>query len=150
MPIQRYDCKATLTDQQVLDFCRNGFLILEGVVSEAINQRVTDYLDVNPSDEPVEILDQGWFVDAVIKNPQAAGAVRSLLGKDFQLPYVISNHRIHCPGPAQQWHPDAGSVHTPRLDYLQVFYYPGGATKEMGPTELIPGSHLSRARNAFS
>ena len=61
----------------------------------------------------------------------------------------MSSHRIQCPGPPQPWHPDAGSVSAPRLDYLQVFYYPSGATREMGPTELIPGSHLSQARNAF-
>ena len=29
-----YDCPATLTDTQVLDFCKNGYLLLEGVVSE--------------------------------------------------------------------------------------------------------------------
>ena len=30
----KYDCKPTLTDRQMMDFCRNGYLILEGVVSD--------------------------------------------------------------------------------------------------------------------
>lgn len=149
MVLERYDCEPTLTDQQVLDFCRNGFLILEDVVPDAVNDRVISFMDDHESAEPVEILEEGWFVDAVVKNPAGAGAVRSLLGKDFLLPNLISSHRVHCPAPGQNWHPDAGSIATPRLDYLQVFYYPDGATREMGPTEVIPGSHFSKARNAF-
>jgi len=149
MQTEKYDCKPTLTDQQVLDFCRYGFIILEGVVNNTVNQRVSKYLDTRNSEELVDILEEEWFVDAVIKNSEAAGAVRSLLGKEFLLPRVISSHQVHCPAPAQPWHPDAGSIFTHRLDCLQVFYYPLGATKEMGPTELLPGSHLTRARNAF-
>ena len=38
---------------------------------------------------------------------------------------------------------------THRLDYLQVFYYPSGATKEMGPTDIVPGTHMSAARGAM-
>ena len=143
---EKYDCKPTLTDQQVMEFCRNGFLVLEEAVPDAVNRRVIDFLDDHTSAEPLEILEEDWFADAVIKNPQAAGAVRSLLGKDFMLPNLISSHRVHCPAPAQSLHPDGGSIVTPRLDYLQVFYYPDGVTKEMGPTEILPGSHFSKAR----
>ena len=146
---QKYDCPPTLTDRQVLDFCRNGYLMLEGVVSDEVNRRAVEFMKDDDVEEPVEILEEDWFMDEVIKNPQGAGAVRSLLGKDFLLPIIVSSHRVHCPSPAQPWHPDAGSIFTTRLDYLQVFYYPNGATREMGPTELIPGSHLSQARNAF-
>ena len=144
-----YDCEPTLTDEEVIDFCRKGFLVLKAVVPDAVNERVVAFLNEYPSGEPVEILGEDWFVDAVIKNPQAAGAVRSLLGADFKLPGIISNHRVHCPGPGQGWHPDAGSVITPRLDYLQVFYYPDGAAREMGPTEVIPGSHFHKASGAY-
>ena len=35
-----------------------------------------------------------WFVDAVLLCPEVVGAVRSLLGKDFGLPVLISNHRM--------------------------------------------------------
>jgi hypothetical protein len=132
-----------------MDFCKNGYMVLEGVVPDEVNRKVIDFLDVHTSGEPVAILDEEWFVDAVIKNPEAAGAARSLLGKDVKLPGIISNHRVHLPQPAQTWHPDAGSIMTPRLDYLQVFYYPDGATREMGPTEVIPGSHLRRGNDAY-
>ena len=92
-----FDCPPTLTDQEVLEFCKNGYLILKAVVPDEINRRTLGFLDEHPSNEPMEILNEDWFVDAVIKNPQAAGAVRSLLGPNFELPRLISNHRVKCP-----------------------------------------------------
>ncbi|HLL78622.1 MAG TPA: phytanoyl-CoA dioxygenase family protein, partial [Ktedonobacteraceae bacterium] len=97
--------------------------------------------------EPTRIMEHEWFVEGVLKNPQAAGAVRSLLGRDFTLPVVISNHRGSLPWPhAQSWHRDGGSLYTPRLDYLQVFYWPEACTDDMGPTEVLPGSHFLRTK----
>ena len=97
--MRTYDCAPTLTDSQVLDFCRAGFLMLEGVVPDEINTRAFDYLDEHPEHTPLQILEEDWFVDNVILNPEAAGAIRSVLGKDFALtmPYM-ANHRVQCPG----------------------------------------------------
>ena len=146
---ETYDCKPTLKDQQVVDLCRNGYLMLDGVVPGEVNRRVVEFLDKHDGPEPIEILKEDWFVDAVIKNPRGAGAVRSLLGKDFALPTQVANHRVHCPKPATNWHQDAGSMITPRLDYLQVFYYPQAVTREMGPTEILPGSHLHQRSGGY-
>ena len=137
-----HDCAPTLDDGDVLDFCKKGILMLEGVVDDDVNRRTNDYLDEHDGEQPTEILSEDWFVDAVIKNPQAAGAIRSLLGKDFGLPIGMANHRVETPGPAQDWHVDGGSKYGPRLDYLQVFYLPLGCSRELGPTELLPGSHF--------
>ena len=57
---EKHDCKATLDDQQVMDFCRNGYLKLEGVVPDKINTRVIDFLDTHDSAEPSEILAEDW------------------------------------------------------------------------------------------
>ena len=141
---ESYDCRPTLNDRQMVEFCRNGYVMLEGVVPDEVNRRAVEFLDEHDSPEPSEILEQDWFVDGVIKNPAGAGAVRSLLGKDFTLPAMMANHRVTCPAPALNWHQDGGSILTPRLDYLQVFYYPEAATRELGPTEILPGSHLYR------
>ena len=150
--MRMYDCEPTLNDRQVMDFCRNGYLVLPAVVDDEVNRRTVEFM-AEPEHaramEPVDILEQDWFDQGVIKNPAAAGAVRSLLGRDFLLPNMISSHRTVGPTPPQNWHPDAGSIITHRLDYLQVFYYPSGAAKEMGPTEIVPGTHLSPARSAM-
>jgi hypothetical protein len=137
-----YDCEPTLTDTQVLSFCKNGFLMMEGVVPDEINRRTCEFLEAHPQNAPREILEEDWFVDSVILNPQAAGAVRSLLGANFALPIGMANHRIQCPLPAQNWHRDGGSRYGSELNHLQVFYYPQDAPVEMGPTEVLPGSHF--------
>ena len=109
--LTKYDCGPTLNDQQVMDFCRNGYLVLAAVVPEEVNRRTVEFMAEHPdSPEPVEILKEHWFDRGVIKNPQAAGAVRSLLGRDFLLPNLISSHRTVGPTPAQSLHPDAGSI----------------------------------------
>jgi hypothetical protein len=139
--VPTHDCPPTLNDSQVLEFCKKGFLMLDGVVSPAVNQRTLEYLEAHPQPEPTELLQEDWFIQNVLLQPQVAGAVRSLLGPNFCSPNLISNHRVQCPAPAQQWHRDGGSQQTPALNYLQVFYYPQACRPEAGPTELLPGSH---------
>ncbi|MBI4531399.1 MAG: phytanoyl-CoA dioxygenase family protein [Candidatus Latescibacteria bacterium] len=145
---ETYDCPPTLTDQQMIDFCRNGFMIFPGVVPDEINRQVVDYLDkVDSTYEPTPMMTHDWFVEGVLKNPQAAGAVRSLLGRNFTLPVIISNHRGQLPSPhSGGWHRDGGSIYTPALEYLQVFYLPEECTDDMGPTEVLPGSHFMRIK----
>ena len=147
--MRTYDCEPPLNDTQVLEFCKNGFLMLEGIVPAEINQRVNAYLETHTGPEPTGILLEDWFAENVIKQPLAAGAVRSLLGPNFGLPKLMSNHRVQTPAGAQQWHRDGGSQQSPRLNYLQVFYYPQECRLESGPTELLPGSHHIYNRSKY-
>ena len=139
-----YDCPPSMDEFGVIDFCKNGFLLFPGVVPEEINERTIEFIETNPGPvdyEPSHILDEDWFVENVICQPAAAGAVRCLLGRDFGLPILMSSHKVECPQPAQEWHRDGGSRWGPQVNYLQVFYYPQETPAEMGPTELLPGSH---------
>ena len=177
-----YDCEPTMSDTQVMEFCRQGFLVLEGIVPPEIDSKTLESLDAyyatQPEDLPdrtasipSDLLAESWFMDHVILHPQVTGVVRSLLGKNFALPTSLSNHRVRCPMPAvvpgrqDYWHRDgAGGVgwslddnlvpELERVDFgsvdsrggaqncLQVFYYPQDVGLELGPTELVPGSHL--------
>lgn len=136
-----YDCAPTLNDTQVLEFCKLGYVMLEGVVPAEINARTLEYVNAHPEGEPTAILHEEWFHTNVIVNPAVAGAVRSLLGPHFGLPSLMSNHRVQCPAGAQQWHRDGGSQFSPAVNYLQVFYLPQACGVENGPTEVLPGSH---------
>ena len=158
--METYDCKPTLNDSEVLEVCRNGFLMLEGVVPDKINKKTIEYVNSYSNEgqyvpssvqrdkfagnagQPVGLLNEDWFVENILLNPQAAGAVRSLLGKNFGLPNLIGNHRTETPLPAQEWHVDGGSIYGPEVNYLQVFYYPQACPRDLGPTELLPGSHF--------
>jgi hypothetical protein len=138
-----FQCAPSLTDRGVIDFARQGFLMLERVVPESCNRRVKAYLDAHDSPEPSGILQEPWFIDEVILQPQVVGAVRSLLGQDFGLPVLMSNHRRRGPiAAAFGWHVDGGSLWRPEIQDLQVFYYPQDTPEELGPTHLLPGSHL--------
>ena len=158
-----FDCEPTLTDTQVLQFCRDGYLCLQGVVPDEINQRTCDYLNgdlpINPcfipkgithadlermrdTHEPSSILLEDWYIEHVLLNRELAGALRSLLGQNVGLPVLVSNHRVECPMPAQGWHQDADHVFGPEINFLEVFYFPQDTPLEMGPTELLPGSHI--------
>ena len=158
--MENYDCKPTLNDSEVLEVCKNGFLMLEGVVPDKINKKTIEYVNSYSNEgqyvpssvqrdkfagnagQPVALLNEDWFVENILLNPQAAGAVRSLLGKNFGLPNLIGNHRTETPLPAQEWHVDGGSIYGPEVNYLQVFYYPQACPRDLGPTELLPGSHF--------
>lgn len=140
--MRTHDCPATLTDTEVLEFCKQGYLMLPGVVAEETNQRTLEYLRAHTSHEPTEIIEVDWFRDEVLLNPAVAGAVRSLLGPNFALPNLMSSHRMETPAPSQNWHRDGGSAYTHELHYLQVFYLPQACTDAMGPTEVLPGSHF--------
>ena len=133
------NCEPTLNDTQVVEFCKRGFLMLQGVVPDEINRRASEFIETHGH---VPIRQEDWFVDNVLLNPQAAGVVRSLLGENFGLPIGVANHRVECPAPAQNWHRDGGSRYGPELNHLQVFYYPQDTPMEFGPTEVLPGSHF--------
>ena len=149
-----HNCDPTLTDSQVLDFCKTGFLMFKGVVPDEVNRQALEYLSrPNTPQEPTAMLDEEWFVQHVMCNPAAAGAVRSLLGANFHLPILISNHRLQGPKPAQPWHVDGNFKFGPEVNYLQVFYLPQDTPPETGPTIVVPGSHLvknvTRARRHY-
>ena len=113
------DCKPTLTDSQVLDFCRNGYLYLEGVVDDEVNLKATDYCNAEEHYEPSGILQEDWFIEGVILNEQASGAIRSLLGANFHLPVLMNNHRTKgLLDGFSGWHVDGNSMFAPAVNYL--------------------------------
>ena len=63
----------------------------------------------------------------------------------------MSNHRVrgpYCFEPGD-WHIDGNFKHGYELPGLQVFYYPQDTTPEMGPTDLVPGSHHIRMKRRY-
>ena len=143
--MKTFDCAATLTDTEVLEFCKTGILVLEGVIPEETNQRVRDYYgdgDAIPQ-KTSNILHESWFIDNVVLNPQVTGTVRSLLGKDFVLPNQLAVHRNKAPKIGQRWHRDGNQPRfSAELSQLQVMYVPQDVSPDMGPTEILPGSHF--------
>ena len=151
--MKTFDCPPTLTDRQVIDFCRQGYLKLEAAVPADVTRRILDYLrDMDPEDyhQPNGLLDEDWFVEGLVLNPQTTGAERSLMGTHFGLPPLMASHPGRCPeANPLGWHVDGGNMHTFALNYLQVFCIPQDTTVDMGPTELVPGSHFLLGQSAL-
>ena len=161
-----FDCAPSLTDRQVLEFCKTGFLLLEGIVDDDTNAKVRAFLDgdLPPSPthvpegliesdiiemattpEPHSIILEQWFVTGMLLNDSLTGAIRSLLGPHAGLPVRMANHRVNCPDKSLSWHHDSDHVYGPETNYVEVFYFPQNTPTEMGPTEMMPGSHIGRA-----
>ena len=64
------------------------------------------------------------------------------MGRNPTLPTWMYNHQARSPQPAQGWHRDGCSRYGHALNHLQVFYYPQDTPLELGPTEVLPGSHF--------
>lgn len=149
-PARRADdaTQPTLTDSQVLEFCRTGIHTLESVIEDSTNGWVFDYIEKRgyPRDalsaNVNALLGERRFIEEVLLHPQVSGAVRSLLGSQYQLPDWIADHRLEGPMESRPWHVDSGSLFERRLQLLQIFYYPQEVTPEQGPTLFLPGSHL--------
>ena len=70
------------------------------------------------------------------------------MGPDVGLPVLVSHHRSECPQPAQGWHQDADRIFGPELNFVEVFYFPQDTPVELGPTELVPGTHIGPSSRA--
>jgi hypothetical protein len=153
-----FDCAPTLTDSQVLEFCRSGVLLLPAAVPDEVNALTRDYLDgtlpadpaympagmteddvarIRRSSEPSTILLERWFIEGVLLLPRLAGVLRSLLGPQVGLPVSVGHHGGSQPAQQpQQWHQDGNCSFGPELNFVEVFYFPQDTPQEVGPTEV--------------
>jgi hypothetical protein len=127
-----------MTDREVARFVNLGYLILEGVVPDAVNREIYGF--IQSGREGGQNLFQSGLIDYVTLNPECLGVVRSLLGEGFEVP---ANYHVHHTGPGTLcWHSDGISDRRCQLHSLQNYYFPQEVRTDMGPTVILPGSHL--------
>ncbi len=161
-----------LTTAQMAHFAARGFLRLESCVPEEINQQfLADIGKASPEPDSVighygrimqnsvvPLVDagtplasaypEGSALNRLIKLPEVAGAIESLVGLDA----IFDHHFLHitfppdyhdpaAPPQAQPTHQD--STIDPRLTFdIQLFYFPHEVTRAMGGTRFLPGSQF--------
>ncbi len=143
-----------LTDDQMAAFVINGYHILKPDLRTGLNQEIYDALDAmstNPGDGVLEAVPQ---LNQVWNSPEMVGALTSLLGPDYEMFPHRHCHR-NAPGtPSQQIHQDnlndlridGGQIRQPdRIDLILAMYYPQDVTSNMGPTLILPGTHVLQA-----
>ena len=165
LPAQPADPR--LTTDQVASFVANGFLRLEAVVPDDINEQAMTELPQlfnewlaqligTPRDESRPSMTQrsgtsmslAYSGDSAIGRmlavPEIAGAVASLVGTAA----VFDHHFAHLKPPhdpsAQLLHCDAIVDPNTAFD-IQLFWYPHDVAPGAGGTRFVPGSHLRRA-----
>lgn len=145
MPV--LDKEYQLTARQMAEFVSLGYLMLPEVVPNALNQAVHHDLQSYHGAGG-----RFWFenphIREVFELPVVKGALQSLVG-----PEPIYDHSaVHVVGPshsqAQSYHADS-IIDTRPLGFdVQAFYFCHDTPDEMGPTLILPGSHLRRVNTS--
>ncbi|MFI7702619.1 phytanoyl-CoA dioxygenase family protein [Nonomuraea sp. NPDC049480] len=142
-----------LTSVEVARFVATGYLRLDGVVPDELNDQAIDVLEAGipavPYGTPLkEAFPEGSFARRLVESPAVDGALRSLVGPDP----TVDHHAVHVREPrggeAQPLHADA--IIDTRMDAfdVQLMYYPREVTADMGGTLVVPGSHLRRTNES--
>lgn len=141
--------KQLLTSVQVARFVAQGFLRLDGVVPQEINDRAVASLpagipEVPYGTPPAKAFPQDTFIHDLLSLPVVSGALESLVGPGP----TVDHHAVHVREPhegvAQALHGDAIIDVRPDAFDVQLMYYPHEVTPDMGGTLSVPGSHLRR------
>ncbi len=146
----------TSTDHRLraLDMARfvaDGFVECGDLVPPELNEHVHRDALAYPKNrgydpnKPREFWEYSAAVREVFDLPAVRGVAESLLGPD-----PVHDHSfLHTVAPgkreAQRWHVDSSlAVDHPRQFDILVCYFPHDAPAEMGPTLVLPGSHVRR------
>jgi len=127
----------TMTDDDVMEFVANGYVVFEGIVDDTYNRTCADV----PAGRADTLAQDPDFIREVLLHPQAAGAVRSLLGENFRVPTGAHHHLFSEHFVGQAWHSDGLSGSGCEINEVQCYYYPRDVALEDGPTIILPGSH---------
>ncbi|MCX6379253.1 MAG: HEAT repeat domain-containing protein [Armatimonadetes bacterium] len=154
-----------LSDEEVSRFITDGYLILDCGLPETLHARIYERLqwvfgkEGNPGNNILPAVPE---FQQVLDSPRIQGALMSVLGSD----YILHPHRfVHNNEPGKRteegeligngsqtfigWHQDDHSPlsrprhHYPR--YAMILYYPQDTFDHVGPTQLIPATHLHRS-----
>jgi hypothetical protein len=135
-----------LTASQMADFAANGYIKLEGLVPQELNEAA--YAEQQKYDGHGG---QYWFQSKVIQEifglPQVKGVIQSFVGQypvyDHSFMHIVK--AMHLKG--QDYHADS-VVDTRPFGYdIQAFYFSHDAPAIMGPTLVLPGSHMRKVSN---
>jgi ectoine hydroxylase-related dioxygenase (phytanoyl-CoA dioxygenase family) len=132
-----------LTASQMAQFVTNGFLMVEKLVPAGLNEAV--YQDeIALATAGFKFWQNSENIRAVFDLPQVKGIVQGLVGNnpvyDHSFLHVVKAKHLQ----AQNWHADSVIDLRPFAFDIQAFYFSHDTPREMGPTLVLPGSHLRR------
>ena len=149
-----------LTADQVRQFLADGYLTLRPSLPHELHESIRRRLDEsvpdrkgNPGNNILPLVPE---MRHVLKSPEVHGALQTLLGPDYlEHPHRFCHveERQAAPGIdraaklAANCHQDSYTpLARPRhhhLRYARIMYYPQDTPEPLGPTHVIPGTHLN-------
>jgi hypothetical protein len=138
----KVDPKHLLTAEQMARFVCDGFIAFPGFVPAELNARVH-------ADQEAGIghWDKSSAIREVFEWAPVKGILQSLVGEhpvyDHSALHVVRAGQKE----AQIWHADSILDARPLAFDIQAMYFSHDAPPEMGPTLILPGSHLRRVSN---
>ncbi|GHO83694.1 phytanoyl-CoA dioxygenase family protein [Dictyobacter formicarum] len=136
-----------LTAEQMARFVTDGFLIVEDIVPQDLNTAVLE-AEKNWDGPGYNFWHQTEVLRQVFEEPQVKGAIQSFVGVnpvyDHSFLHIVRAHHLK----AQEWHADSIIDVRPYAFDVQAFYFAHDAPVEMGPTLVLPGSHLRKTNTA--
>ncbi len=154
-----------LTDDEMRRFITDGYLVLDSGIDADVHGAIYRKLqwilheEGNPGNNILPTVPE---MQQVLASSRVRGALSSVLGPE----YILHPHRyVHNNEPGEQtaegarmgkgshsfigWHQDSHSPLSRRrhhaLRYAMILYYPQNTSFSMGPTQLIPATHLNRS-----
>jgi hypothetical protein len=140
-----------LSDQQIQQFIRDGYLLVRADGCEPLHAHIRQKVDRVFEEEGNvgnNLLPRVPEIRQVLADPAIHGALTSLLGPG----YILNPHRHGHNNPpgskGQTWHKDCyvrdHNIRHPRFRWILALYYPQDVTEEMGPTGILPRWHNYR------
>ena len=134
-----------LSDNEVGAFIANGYHLVEPEFPEGFNESICEAIRNLDGNQGNGILNAVPLLNDVYEHPAVRGALSSILGED----YSMNGHRhLHTNPPgskSQGWHQDGTNVRHHQVWTVLGMYYPHDVTPEMGPTVIMPGTHMRNA-----
>lgn len=135
-----------LTADQMATFVTQGFLQLDAVVPADRNAQVATDQRADPR-AGYAFWSKSAAVRAAFDVPAVAGALTSLVGPtaeyDHSYLHMVPAHHEK----AQNWHVDSMIDTRPMAFDVLAFYFSHDTPRAMGPTLVLPGSHLRKAHS---
>lgn len=132
-----------LTDAQMLSFILRGYAVLRPAHPPGYDAAIHEAL-LRPG-----VVTGGGITDTiptlfdVCDRPEVQGFLTSVLGPAYRR-LRHRNLYVNAPGSRSQgWHQDDDDAgRQGQVSVIALFYYPQDVTLDMGPTVVLPGSHL--------
>jgi len=138
----KIDPQFLLSDEQVMEFIVRGYHMVTlpqpAEFHEVIHQKC-NAITSNPGNHILEAVPE---LNEIYASPILVGALASLLGHDFSMNPHRHLHTIRPVKMSQGWHQDGTNVRDRQVWTCLAMYYPQTVTPDMGPTVILPGTHL--------